>query len=94
MKRPIYLLSFIISIIFGLTIVQIGVSNQLSTTGSELAVIEDKIDQVKKENLVLNEKVLQASALITIDQKAEQLGFVQAKSPLYLSTPLPLALKQ
>jgi cell division protein FtsL len=94
MKRPTYLLIFIITIIIGLSLAQIAISNTLSTNGRELAALEKEIDGYKKQNMLLNEQVLQASALTTIDAEAQKVGFVEADSQVYLSTPLPLALRE
>lgn len=94
MKKPVLLLSLLFVIIIGLSIVQIALSNQMATAGTELAEISNKIDEYKKENTQLEEKVLEASALTTIDTKAQKLGFVPETTQIDLSTPLPLALKQ
>lgn len=42
----------------------------------------------------MKEKVLEASSLLNVSQKAKALGFVESKSQVYLSDPLPLALNQ
>lgn len=94
MKRPVAIIIFTFVIIIGLSIVQVSVSNQLSTTGTELATIEQEIDQYKRENTQLQEKVLVASSFTNISEKAKRRGFVSSKSLVYLTTPPPLALKQ
>ncbi|HZE87044.1 MAG TPA: hypothetical protein VE090_02440 [Methylomirabilota bacterium] len=94
MKRPVYLLIFVISVIVGLSLAQISVANQIATTGSELADLQKQVSDYKRDNMVLNEQFLEASSLTNISQKADKLGFVEAKSQVYLNTPLPLALKQ
>ena len=93
MKRPIYLIIFIVTIIIGLSVAQASVSNQISTTGSELASLQKQVNDYKRENTILHEQYLEASSFTNIAEKAKHLGFVEAKSKLYLNTPLPLALR-
>ncbi len=94
MKKPFYFIAIIITIIFCLSIVQVVISNSLSTTGVELAKIEDDLYDYKQENDTLRQKMLIASSLTQIASMASELGFVSQKSNIYLSTPLPLAVKQ
>lgn len=92
MRKPLLLIIFFIIIIITLSVVQVGVSSKLSTTGIELEKLQSRIDKYKKENMILEEKVLESSALINVSRKAKELGFVQSKSQIYLSNPLPFAL--
>lgn len=92
MKKPLLLLIFFIIIILSLSIIQVAVSNKLSTTGIELENLQSQITKYKKENTLLEEKVLEASSLINVSKKAKALGLVETKSQIYLSNPLPLAL--
>lgn len=94
MKRPLTIIIITFIIIIGLSVVQVSVSNQLSTTGTELAEVEHQIDQYKKENTQLQEKVLLASSLTTIAKKAEKKGFIEPKSFVYLTTQPQLALNK
>jgi hypothetical protein len=94
MKRPIFVILSIVSIVICLAIVQVGVSNQIATTGAGLVALQKELTQYKQENILLQEQVLKASALTTIEEEAEKRGFVAVKNPVHLSTPLPLALKQ
>lgn len=93
MKKPLFLIFFIITIIIGLAVVQVVVSNKLSTAGIELENLQSKVDAYRKENINLDEKVLEASSLQNLSKKARAIGFVQAKSQIYLTNPVPLALK-
>jgi len=90
MKKPILFIIAIISIIVSLSIVQVTVSNNLSTTGVDLAKIEEEISFYKKENTVLKEKLLVSSSLDNIASKAAELGFIEEKTRVFLSKP-PLA---
>ena len=94
MKKPILVILFIFSVIIGLSLVQISLSNQISTAGAELAHLEKEVAEYKRKNIILKEQVLEASSLLTLSKKAEKQGFVQSKSQVYLNTPLPLAFNQ
>ncbi len=92
MKKPLLLIIFFIIFILSLSIIQVGTSSKLSTTGIELEEMQSQINKYKKENMILEEKVLENSALINISKKAKKLGFIQSRSQIYLSNPLPFAL--
>ena len=94
MKRPIYIITGIFITILGLGIAQISMANQISTTGAELASLQQEVDNYQRENSTLEEDLLEASSLINISEKAEQLGFVEVKTTVALTETLPLALKQ
>lgn len=93
MKRPRLFISFIIIIIVGLTILQIFVSNSLSTKGISLGKIEDQIDTYQKENAVLREKLLLSSSLTTIASEAAEMGFIKDKSQIVLKSDVSIAKK-
>jgi len=93
-KPPVFLIIFIAFVIVGLGIVRITLVNSISTTGIELANLQNELQVYKKLNAILEEKYLNLASLTTIDSKAKTLGFVATKSQIYLSTPLPLALQQ
>ena len=94
MKRPLAIIIFVGLVIVTLSVVQASVANQISTTGADLVALQDKLDNYKRENMVLQENLLHASSLTNLSEKAKKLGFVDAKKQVYLNTPLPLALKQ
>ena len=94
MNKPYVVIIALVFVIISLTMVQVVVSNRLSTTGLALGKLEESISEYKNENTVLKEKVLIVSSLTYIASSAAKLGFVQTKTPVFLSTPLPLALKQ
>lgn len=93
-SRPVSLIIFVGFIIFVLSVVQITVANRLSTTGIELAKLQNKIEEYKKENALLQEEVLKKSSLTNIAQAADKEGFVVPQNSFVISTPLPLALNQ
>jgi cell division protein FtsL len=92
MRKPIVFIILIITIVITLSIVQVTVSNSLSTTGIELAKIEEKITFYKRQNAILHEKVLVASSFTTIASKAAEMGFIDKQSRLFLPNS-PLAVK-
>lgn len=91
MKKPLLIIGLLIGIIIALTLVQVWVSNRISTTGITLAKISDEISSYKRENALLSEDVLVNSSLTQIASSAAELGFVDVKSSVYINAPLPLA---
>ena len=74
--------------------VRVTVENSISTTGIELMKLQEEVAAYKKDNALLQEKYLANSSLINIAAKARKKGFVDSTNQVYLSAPLPLALKQ
>jgi cell division protein FtsL len=93
MKKPSVFLGLIIATVVILSIVQVTVATNLSTTGVELSKLQNQLTAYQKQNELLEEKYLQASALINLDKKAQKIGFVPAtNSHEYFSDPLPFAM--
>lgn len=76
-----------------LSVVRVTIENDISTTGSELLKLQNKTEEYKKSNSLLQEKYLTDSSLTKIASSAAEKGFIASKNHVYLSTPLPLALK-
>lgn len=93
MKKPIIFVTFLVLSILFLSVVQVVVSNSLSTSGLELAKMQKEIAVLQKENYILSEELLFESSLTRIASQAGELGFVDSKAEIYLSTPLPIAVK-
>lgn len=91
MKKPLVFIGFNIAIIIALSLVQVIVSNNISTTGIELGKLQQEIDTLKKKNAVLHEEVLISSSLTTIASHAAEMGFEDSKTPIVLSNDVPLA---
>lgn len=91
MKRPVLFISTMILTIIALSVVHVAVANNISTTGVNLSKLQDELDNYKRENAFLHEKILELSSLTYINEKAEEKGFVASKGDYYVSTPLPLA---
>ena len=94
MKRSISFLTFLIGIIIFLSVVQVMVSSRLSTTGAEIGKLQEEIKKYEKENSILSENLLLTTSLTTIASNAAEIGFIETKSQFFLTTPLPLAVKQ
>lgn len=94
MKKPtIFIMCVILTVTF-LSIVQVAISNRLSTTGLALSKIEEERTYYKRQNSLLEEKFLLTSSLINVASQASELGFIENKSEMFLTTPLPLAVRQ
>ena len=93
MKKPVLFLSLLTLFIITLTIVQIVVSNNLSTKGVSLGKLEDEIRAYKKENTLLREKMLTLASFTNVASKAAELGLTTQKSEVYLNASVPLAIR-
>ena len=93
MKKPFFFIGFMSLTIICLSIVQVIISNSLSTTGLDLAKIERELHTYQRENDTFRQKVLITSSLTQIASVAGELGFTSKKSEIFLTTPLPLAVK-
>ncbi len=93
MKQPIVLIVANIIFILVLTLIQVIVANNLSTTGIELGEVQEKISAYKKKNAILHEQVLTASSLSSIASSAGELGFEEIKVSVVVANQPPLALR-
>jgi cell division protein FtsL len=91
MKRPILFISFLILLVIGMSVVHVSVANSLSTTGITLSKIQEDLATYKKENTLIKEQILEASALMTVSDEAKKAGYTPIKSEVSISSPLPLA---
>lgn len=94
MKKPTFVIGFLIIAILGLSVVKTFVSNRISISGSALGAIEERINFYKIENTLLNEKLYSLSSLTNLLSQANSLGFVEEKSKFVLTNPIPIAIKQ
>ena len=91
MKKNI--ITSIIFIIIVLSVVQVAVSNSLSTTGIVLSRFDRDVSYYAKENAALRETLLLTQSLTFVASKAATLGFIEEKSQIVIGTSLPVALK-
>lgn len=96
MKHTVIIFSLLGSIILVLLMVQIGVSNVLSTGGITLSEIQQQTQDLQRENAILKEKVLSMSSLTYVAEKAEKEGFAPDKMAAVVvsNTQSPIALNQ
>ncbi len=94
MKKPVLFLGSILFLIVVLSVVQIIVSNSLSTKGVSLGKLEDEIQLYKKENMLLKEKVLTIASYTNVASKAAEIGLTKHVSAVYADTSFPIAKRQ
>lgn len=94
MRKPALIIFIQIFVILTLTVIRVAVTNRISTSGIEMASIEQSMDSIKKENLILQEKLLTLSSYTEIASHAAQIGFVPAKNNFAVSSTVPVAIKQ
>ncbi|RJR15544.1 hypothetical protein C4579_01875 [Candidatus Microgenomates bacterium] len=80
----------IISVV--LMVLQVIVSNRLANMGLQISQTDTEIQSITQENTDLRQKIASASSLLTLEEKAQELGFVIPSQPVYLSKDLPVAL--
>ena len=94
--KPFY--SILISVLFltiiVLSVVQIVVSNRLSSTGLILSSMQEEIANYKRDNTSLSEKLLEETSLTHIASRAATLGFVETKAQVYIQPAHPVALNR
>ena len=94
MKKSISFIGFLILSIAVLSVIQVIVSNRLSTTGLFLGNLQDEIKIYKTDSSMLSEKLLIASSLENISSGAANLGFTSNASRIVFTGSIPLAVKQ
>jgi hypothetical protein len=92
--HKITITSALFLIIILLSIIQVVVSNRLTTSGIILGKIEEDIRNYKTENATLAERFFLVTSLNNISSRAAVLGFVKEKSPLILTTSDIVAVRQ
>ncbi len=80
----------VVGLVLGL--LNVIVSNQLSTEGRAMAETSSEIIKLEKEVLYLEQQIAAESALAHIDQRASELGFRGVDAPLALNPSEPVAL--
>lgn len=93
MNKTKLFFSLLLAIIAITAVIQVSASNYLSTDGIDLAQIQNKIDSLKKENILLHEKIYARASLTEVASEAAVLGFVPGNETVFLDTAHPIALK-
>lgn len=92
MEREKLTINYLLLFFIGLSlIVQVFILNKHSTIGDQLALVNDKIDEIATENNRISRKVASLSAMTTIAQRAKEYGLVSSSQVLSLATSVPLA---
>ena len=91
MRKPALILSILIFVIIVLSVVRITVANRISTSGIALQNMEDQVSALRKENLILQEKLLALSSFTQIASKAAEMGFVPKTQNFVITTSVPVA---
>ncbi len=95
MKKPVFIIIFLLGLIITLSIVKAVAYNRLSTSGVFVGKVEEEINFYKTQNAILSEELLASSSLMNVAAKAVKLGFTSEKSSLMvLKTSQPLAVKR
>lgn len=94
MKKPFFIIGILGVIIILLSVVQVVVSNSISTTGMVLGEMQTEIESYRKENTLLSEKILTLSSFDHVASVAAQLGYVPAGTPIAVTASLPLAINR
>lgn len=94
--KPFYsvLISVLLMTIVFLSVVQIVVSNRLSSTGLVLSKMQQDIADYKRDNTLLSQKLLEETSLTHIASMAAKLGFVETKAQVYVQTAMPVAINR
>lgn len=80
---------------FLLILVQIFLTNELAGQGGKAGEIDARISLLEEENERLTQEVASASSLLRIEEKAREMGFVEASKTSYLFVgDLPIAFGQ
>lgn len=69
-----------------LLIVEILVTNELAGFGRKVGDANRAIDALKEENQLLQEKVASLSSLLTVEEKAHDLGFTSTPNAVTIGT--------
>ncbi len=86
------------ALLFGIValsaVIQVSASNFLSTDGIDLAQVQNRIEALKKENILLKQKIYASASLTEIASEAATLGFIPSNDTVFIDTSSqPIAIK-
>lgn len=84
LQKPDYLVFFLAGMVMVMECVNVFIQVQLSTTGIELYTLQEQVKEIKRQNALIQEQILQKRALTTIAQEAKKQGFVEVRDNDYL----------
>jgi len=79
-------------LVFGLALVQLVVTHQLSNAGESIKELEIKALRIGDKNEVVRQEINQLGSLRRISQEAEKLGLIQSQSFFHLTPEIPVAM--
>lgn len=94
MRNVVILPTMICLIILILSVIQLLVSNKLSTDGLMLTNLEQEIDSYRQKSMLLSEEITKSMALTQLSSKAAELGFIKEGRILSISGVMVVALNQ
>lgn len=83
-NKPFINSSLIYFVIIILAVIQVVISNRLASFGKKISNLSIQTKQLTLENERIKKKIASSSALISLTQKAGELGFNQKISVEYL----------
>jgi len=93
MKKAYIILLFLLGLVISLSVGKAFLHNMLSTSGIFVSKAQEEINFYKTQNAILSEKLLAASSLTNIAEKAKQLGFTTKNSLMIIKTSGSLAVR-
>ena len=90
MKNSHFPKLFILTVLL-LLVVQVLVSNRLSTTGERITKIDEEIEKIEEENDSLEKEIASSSSLLILRERASLLGFQKTALTFNLFEKLPVA---
>lgn len=95
MKRSYILLSILGIAVVVLSVVQISISNILTTGGITLSRVNSQIQEYQKENAILKEQIYSVASLTYLGEEAEKNGYQPGvnSSTIVIANTAPLAIK-
>lgn len=93
MKKAYLLIIFLLGLTISLAMGRAVLQNTLSTSGVMVDKVKQEASFYKTQNAILSEKLLSASSLTNIAEKAKQAGFVKENSVMTIKTSSSLAVR-
>lgn len=91
MRKKRVVLFVIVGVLIVLSLVQVVLSNSLSTTGIALSRLENEVAKYQRLNSMLRETILTETSLTKIASSAATLGFSQQTSQIVIDSSIPIA---
>ena len=83
---------FVAFLVIILTLVQLGLTHHLATSGGAIRELEIETQRLKEKNEVLRQETTALGSLRRVAQKATEMGFVAQNDLLPLKPEIPVAM--